>query len=224
VGDQWVRRLLVVTGARCPLTKPVVAAVELQAATGPHCSRGVQQPGGNLRVWRCTASRLPEVRGRACAGAASASYASCRSDSIPCSMILYVCQLPLGFYIAISASYASCRSDSIYIIYIAARRYLRVRGTARADSRRSGVGLAPRPQALPMPAAALILYIYIRFRLGFFGILALLAKALSHLLGYLAIGFFAKVRFTSRVSPYRKGRPKKGFLRRRRFAIFGKRR
>jgi hypothetical protein len=37
----------------------------------------------------------------------------------------------------------------------AARRYLRVRGTARADSRRSGVGLAPRPQALPMPAAAL---------------------------------------------------------------------
>jgi hypothetical protein len=30
---------------------------------------------------------------------------------------------------------------------------------ARADSRRSGVGLAPRPQALPMPAAALVLYI-----------------------------------------------------------------
>ena len=41
----------------------------------------------------------------------------------------------------------------------AARRYLRARGTARADSRRSGVGLAPRPQALPMPAAALVLYI-----------------------------------------------------------------
>jgi hypothetical protein len=37
--------LLVVTGARCPLTKPVVAAVELQATTEPHCSRGVQ-PGG----------------------------------------------------------------------------------------------------------------------------------------------------------------------------------
>jgi hypothetical protein len=36
---------LVVTGARCPLTKPVVAAVELQATTEPHCSRGVQ-PGG----------------------------------------------------------------------------------------------------------------------------------------------------------------------------------
>jgi hypothetical protein len=36
---------------------------------------------------------------------------------------------------------------------------LRVRGTSRADSRRSGVGLAPGPQALPMPAAALILYI-----------------------------------------------------------------
>jgi hypothetical protein len=36
---------LVVTGARCPLTKPVVTAVELQATTEPHCSRGVQ-PGG----------------------------------------------------------------------------------------------------------------------------------------------------------------------------------
>jgi hypothetical protein len=44
-GSRWVRRLLVVTGARCPLTKPVVTAVELQAATEPHCSRGVQ-PGG----------------------------------------------------------------------------------------------------------------------------------------------------------------------------------
>jgi hypothetical protein len=41
----------------------------------------------------------------------------------------------------------------------AARRYLRICGAARADSRRSGVGLAPRPQALPMPAAALVLYI-----------------------------------------------------------------
>jgi hypothetical protein len=30
-------------------------------------------------------------------------------------------------------------------------------GAVRADSRRSGVGPAPRPQALPMPAAALIL-------------------------------------------------------------------
>jgi hypothetical protein len=37
--------LLVVAGARCPLTKPVVTAVELQATTEPHCSRGVQ-PGG----------------------------------------------------------------------------------------------------------------------------------------------------------------------------------
>jgi hypothetical protein len=41
-----IRRLLVVTGARCPLTKPVVTAtaVELQVTTEPHCSRGVQ-PG-----------------------------------------------------------------------------------------------------------------------------------------------------------------------------------
>jgi hypothetical protein len=80
--SRWTRRLLVVTGARCPPTKPVVTAVELQATTEPHCSRGVQ-PGG------------------------------------------------------------------IYV-YV---------GAARADSRRSGVRLAPRPQALPIPAAALVLYI-----------------------------------------------------------------
>jgi hypothetical protein len=43
--SRWIRRLLVVTRARCPLTKPVVTAVELQATTEPHCSRGVQ-PGG----------------------------------------------------------------------------------------------------------------------------------------------------------------------------------
>jgi hypothetical protein len=65
----------------------VVTAVELQATTEPHCSRGVQ-PGG-------------------------------------------IC------------------------VHV---------GTARADSRRSGAGLAPRPQALPVPAAALELplwfYIY----------------------------------------------------------------
>jgi hypothetical protein len=34
-------------------------------------------------------------------------------------------------------------------------------GTSRAGSRRSGVGLAPGPQALPMPAAALILYVLV---------------------------------------------------------------
>jgi hypothetical protein len=43
--SRWTRQLLVVTGTRCPLTKPVVTAVELQATTEPHCSRGVQ-PGG----------------------------------------------------------------------------------------------------------------------------------------------------------------------------------
>jgi hypothetical protein len=87
--SRWNRRLLVVTGAQCPLTKPVVAAVELQAATEPHCSRGVQ-PGG-------------------------------------------IC------------------------VYV---------GTARAGPRRSGVGLAPRPQALPMSDASLFLYMLIsrRFR------------------------------------------------------------
>jgi hypothetical protein len=42
--SRWTRRLFVVTGARCPLTKPVVTAVEQQATTEPHCSPGVQ-PG-----------------------------------------------------------------------------------------------------------------------------------------------------------------------------------
>jgi hypothetical protein len=79
--SRWIRRLLIITRARCPLTKPVVAAVELQATTEPHCSRGVQ-PGG---------------------------------------ICMHV-------------------------------------GTARADSRGSGVGLATRPQALPVLAAALVLY------------------------------------------------------------------
>jgi hypothetical protein len=41
-----IRRLLVVTGARCPLTKPTVTAVEQQATIEPHCSRAGVQPGG----------------------------------------------------------------------------------------------------------------------------------------------------------------------------------
>jgi hypothetical protein len=60
----------------------------------------------------------------------------------------FLCQLPLWFYIYIFPMPAA-----------ALILYLRVRGTARADSRRSGVGLALRPQALPMPAAALVLYL-----------------------------------------------------------------
>jgi hypothetical protein len=78
----------------------------------------------------------------------------------------------------------------------------------RARATRANLGpLRPSPPLAGVPGGK------VRFRLGFFGILTLLATALSHLLGYLAIGFFAKVRFTSRVSPYRKGRLKKGFLR-----------
>jgi hypothetical protein len=53
---------LVVTGARCPLTKPVVTAVELQAAIEPHCSRGVQ-PGG-IYVHVVHREPTPEARGR----------------------------------------------------------------------------------------------------------------------------------------------------------------
>jgi hypothetical protein len=86
--SRWTRRLLVMTGARCPLTKPVVAAVELQATTEPHCSRGVQPAAVFAHIWHI-AGRLLEVRGRACAQAAGASYASCRSDSV---------YIPLWFY------------------------------------------------------------------------------------------------------------------------------
>jgi hypothetical protein len=78
--SRWIRRLLVVTGARCPLTKPVVTAVELQATTEPHCSRGVQ-PGGTC-AYVVHREPAPGDRDRACAGAASASHASCRSGSI----------------------------------------------------------------------------------------------------------------------------------------------
>jgi hypothetical protein len=59
----WVsrrtRRLLVVTGARCPLTKPVLArgvtvtAVELQATTEPHC-RLQPRRAGSPAVFTCT--------------------------------------------------------------------------------------------------------------------------------------------------------------------------
>jgi hypothetical protein len=53
---------LVVTGARCPLTKPVVAAVEQPAATEPHCSRGVQ-PGG---IYVHVVQREPTPGGSGC--------------------------------------------------------------------------------------------------------------------------------------------------------------
>jgi hypothetical protein len=79
--SRWIRRLLVVTGARCPLTKPVVTAVELQATTASPIAAEACSPAVFACMW-CIASRLPEVRGRAFAGAASASYTSHRSDSI----------------------------------------------------------------------------------------------------------------------------------------------
>jgi hypothetical protein len=68
------RRLLVVTGARCPLTKPVVGC----CCWTPGDHRAPTQPGRAarryLRARRYSASRLSEARGRACAGAAGASY------------------------------------------------------------------------------------------------------------------------------------------------------
>jgi hypothetical protein len=53
--SRWVRRLLVVTRARCPLTKPVVAAVELQATTEPRLQPG-RAARRYLRVGPCSAS------------------------------------------------------------------------------------------------------------------------------------------------------------------------
>jgi hypothetical protein len=78
----WARRLLVVTGARCPLTKPAVAAVELQATIGPHCSRGVQ-PGGIC----------------VCVGAARAAYRRPGVSGFRPGHRRFLCQLPLWFYL-----------------------------------------------------------------------------------------------------------------------------
>jgi hypothetical protein len=65
------RRLLVVTGARCPLTKPAVTAVELQATTerpSPTAAERGAQPGGIYAslpgAGAARASRLPAPGGR----------------------------------------------------------------------------------------------------------------------------------------------------------------
>jgi hypothetical protein len=89
--SRWIRRLLVVTGARYPVSS--------NKARGCCCrTTGDQlQPGRAarryLRARRCSASRLPGARGRACAQAACASYASCRSGSI----CIYIYILP-GYF------------------------------------------------------------------------------------------------------------------------------
>ena len=71
----------------CPLTKPVVAAVEQQATTELHCSRGVQ-PGG-IYVYVVQRELTPGGPGSGVGLAprpqASASCASCRSAPI------YIC-------------------------------------------------------------------------------------------------------------------------------------
>jgi hypothetical protein len=68
------------TGARCPLTKPVVTAVELQAATEPHCSRGVQ-PGG---IYVYVVHREPTPGGP--------------GSGLRRGRKRFLCQLPLWFY------------------------------------------------------------------------------------------------------------------------------
>jgi hypothetical protein len=77
-----------VTGARCPLTKPVVTAVELQATTEPHCSRGVQ-PGG---IYVYVVHREPTP--------------GCPGSGLRPGRKRFLCQLPLGFYIYLHSSKA----------------------------------------------------------------------------------------------------------------------
>jgi hypothetical protein len=98
--SRWIRRLLVVAGSRCPLTKPVVTAVELQATTEPHCSRGVQ-PGG-IHAYVVQRELTPGGPG----------------SGLRPGRKRFLCQLPLWFYIY--ASYSSCRSGSIYTLPIPA--------------------------------------------------------------------------------------------------------
>jgi hypothetical protein len=76
---RWVSRCW----ARCPLTKPMATAVELQAAIEPHCSRGVQ-PGG---ICACVVQREPTPGGP---GSGWRPGRKC-----------FLCQLPLWFYIYI---------------------------------------------------------------------------------------------------------------------------
>jgi hypothetical protein len=85
--SRWARRLLVVTGARCPLTKPVVTAVEQQAATEPHCSRGAQ-PGGICDVY--VVQRGPTPGGGP--GSGSGLRPAPRPQALP------GCQLPLPLW------------------------------------------------------------------------------------------------------------------------------
>jgi hypothetical protein len=76
----YLLAMLVVTGVRCPLTKPVVTAVELQATTDPHCSRGVQ-PGG-IYVYVVQRESTP--------GGPGSGLRPGRNR--------FLCQLPLWFY------------------------------------------------------------------------------------------------------------------------------
>jgi hypothetical protein len=67
--SRWSRRLLVVTGARCPLIKPVVAAVELRVEPPSPMAAEACSPAVFAHI-PVRAGRLPEVVGWAGAGAA----------------------------------------------------------------------------------------------------------------------------------------------------------
>jgi hypothetical protein len=65
---------------RCPLTKPVVTAVELQATTEPHCLPTAAEACSPAVFARTSVQREPT--GRACAKAAGAFHVSCRLGSV----------------------------------------------------------------------------------------------------------------------------------------------
>jgi hypothetical protein len=105
--SRWIRRLLVVTGAWCPLTKPVVAAVELQATTEPHCSQGVQ-PGG-ICAYAVNRESTP--------GGPGPGLRPGRKRFL-CQLPLWfykrlLCQLPLWFYIHILPPPCSPRLNAL---------------------------------------------------------------------------------------------------------------
>jgi hypothetical protein len=112
--SRWIRRLLVVTGARCPLLKPVVTAVELQATTEPHCSRGVQ-PGG---IYVYVVHREPPPGGPGSGLRPDRKRFLCASsDSI---LLSRLCQLP-------EQTIPFC-SDFVFRFIVLARAAVLIRG------------------------------------------------------------------------------------------------
>jgi hypothetical protein len=82
---------------------------------------------------------------------------ACALGSVAC---VYFCRMHLVYIELSEPERTGGFSTPLRYAPRAAALVLYLLGTSRADSRRSRVGLAPGPQALPIPATALILYIY----------------------------------------------------------------